>query len=128
MFSCRTLDDDELFSDHSQFSVSELVEISSFLNRLVYQLIMEGLASVPFFTHAHALLILMYTRDCRRSFTEPNHWLLTVKMSSFMHELKAGKLRANEILKLIPHILPLKKVKLLNIYCVVLNLLHELLT
>ena len=77
LFSCRTLDDDELFGDHCQFSISELVEISSFLNRLVYQLIMEGLSSIPFFTHAHALLILMYTRDCRRSFTEPNHWLLT---------------------------------------------------
>jgi len=76
LFPVRTVDDDELFGDHSQFSMSELVEISSFLNSLTFRLIMEDLSSVAFFTHAHALLVFLYIRNCRKPFTEQNHWLM----------------------------------------------------
>lgn len=73
---CSILDDDELFEQQKQFSIAELLEISSFLNRLVFRLIMEGVSHVPFFPHCHALLMLLHSRDCRRPFTESGHWLI----------------------------------------------------
>ena len=76
LISCRILDDDEVFVQQKQFSIAELLEISSFLNRLVFRLILEGLNDVSFFPHCHSLLMLLHSRDCRRNFTEPDHWLI----------------------------------------------------
>ena len=79
-FVISTLDDEELFTQEKYFSVTELLDISLFLNQLAFLLIMEGLSFdsslSELYVDCHSLLMLLYSRDARRSFTEPNHWLI----------------------------------------------------
>ena len=76
----RTLDDEELFTQEKYFSLSELREISLFLNQLTYSMIMGNLSAADsysgLFSHCHSLLTLLYSRDARRSFVDPDHWLI----------------------------------------------------
>ena len=79
-FYVRTLDDDELLTQEKYFSVSELQDISLFLKQMAFSMIMGGLSTdgsqSGLFGHCHSLLTLLYSRDARCPFTEPNHWLI----------------------------------------------------
>jgi hypothetical protein len=76
----RTLDDEELFTQEKYFSLSELREISLFLNQLTYSMIMgnlsAGVSHSGLFNQCHSLLTLLYSRDARRSFVDPDLWLI----------------------------------------------------
>ncbi len=76
----RTLDDEELFTQEKYFSLSELREISLFLNQLTYSMIMGNLSAGDshsgLFNQCHSLLTLLYSRDARRSFVDPDLWLI----------------------------------------------------
>lgn len=44
------------------------------------------------FRSCRTLLMVLYRRDCRRSFAPPGHWLIgDLKTSSFFNELKKGR-------------------------------------
>lgn len=44
------------------------------------------------FGSLHALLQVLYRRDCRRSYTPPGHWLARdIRFSVFMADLDRGK-------------------------------------
>ena len=76
----RTLDDEELLTREKYFSRSELQDISIFLNQLTYSMIMGSLSSTDrfsgLFSHCHSLVTLLYSRDARRPFVDPDHWLI----------------------------------------------------
>ena len=79
-FILRTLDDEELLIQEKYFSLSELREISLFLNQLMYSMIMgsssTGSTHSGLFSHCHSLLTLLYSRDARKSFVDPDLWLI----------------------------------------------------
>jgi len=48
--------------------------------------------SSSLFRSCRTLLMVLYRRDCRRSFAPAGHWLISdVKTSSFFNELKKGR-------------------------------------
>ncbi|KAH7957703.1 hypothetical protein HPB52_021913 [Rhipicephalus sanguineus] len=62
------------------------------------------------FCSCHTLLMVLYKRDCRRSYTPPDHWLIKdVKVSTFMSDLEKGKKAAQVLLQKVPHIIPHKE-------------------
>lgn len=61
----------------------------------------KTLHSNSLFTMAHTLLMVLYRRDCRRSYTPDNHWLIKeVRVSTFINDLDKGKknVQVNKIL------------------------------
>lgn len=110
------LDDLELYEQQRPFTLQDLVALSAFLNLFVFRLLWAGLIDVksvgthPLFCSCHTLLMLLYKRDCRRSYTPPDHWLIKdVKVSVFMAELDKGKKAAQVLLQKVPHIIPHKE-------------------
>lgn len=119
------LDDIELYETQKPFTCDDLVQMSAFLNSLVFRLIWNE--PDPSMTKevekdhtvrnsALELLLLLYDRDCRRQFTPPNHWLIKeIKVSQFQTELKEKKPRALTILGFIPHVIPhMERVKIFH--------------
>ncbi|XP_077511129.1 ubiquitin-protein ligase E3B [Amblyomma americanum] len=110
------LDDLELYEQQRPFTLDDLVAISAFLNTFVFRLIWNGLIDLKMANSdqllgsCHALLMLLYKRDCRRSYTPPDHWLIKdVKVSAFMGDLEKGKKAAQVLLQKVPHIIPHKE-------------------
>ncbi|XP_023230770.1 ubiquitin-protein ligase E3B-like [Centruroides sculpturatus] len=110
------LDDLEMYEQQKPFTLEELASISTFLNQLVFKLIWNSLIDVklvninPLLTSAHTLLMLLYKRDCRRSYTSPDQWLIKdIKVSSFMNDLEKGKKTAQILMQKVPHIVPHKE-------------------
>ncbi|KAG8189904.1 hypothetical protein JTE90_018685 [Oedothorax gibbosus] len=110
------LDDVELYEQQKPFMLEDLVSISAFLNQLVFKLIWNNLIdakavkSNALLTSAHTLLMLLYKRDCRHSYTPPDHWLIKeVRVSSFMNDLEKGKKAAQVLMQQVPHIIPHKE-------------------
>ncbi|KAH6932981.1 hypothetical protein HPB50_011235 [Hyalomma asiaticum] len=92
------LDDLELYEQQRPFTLDDLVAISAFLNTFVFRLVWNGLIDLKtvntnqLFCSCHTLLMVLYKRDCRRSYTPPDHWLIKdVKVSTFMSDLEKGK-------------------------------------
>ena len=121
------LDDNELYEKQKPFTCDDLVKLSAFLNSLVFKLIwhqtdqMKSFQKVPenddtLKKASLELLLLLYDRDCRRTFTPPNHWIIKeLKISHFLSEIKENKARAKYILENIPHIIPhLERVKIFH--------------
>lgn len=111
LYLIAILDNKELYEECTYFSLSDLVEMSDFLNQLVFRLIWDHKATSPshatLLTHAHSLLLLLHSRDSQKPFCPPDHWLLKeLKVSSFISELKAKKPRAEQLLAEVPHIIP----------------------
>lgn len=111
------LDDLELYEQQRPFALADLIALSAFLNLFVFRLLWAGLIDVksvgtnPLFCSCHTLLMLLYKRDCRRSYTPPDHWLIKdVKVGVFMSELDKGKKAAQVLLQKVPHIIPHKEV------------------
>ena len=79
LYSCRILDDEELFVQQKHFTVVDLVEMSTILNTLVFRMVWECPSS-PAVTlllpPCHSLLMLLYNRDSRRTFCERELWLV----------------------------------------------------
>lgn len=110
------LDDLELYEQQRPFTLEELVALSAFLNTFVFRLVWAGLIDLKsvgtnqLFCSCHTLLMLLYKRDCRRSYTPPDHWLIKdVKVSAFMSDLEKGKKAAQVLLQKVPHIIPHKE-------------------
>ncbi|XP_070389729.1 ubiquitin-protein ligase E3B [Dermacentor albipictus] len=110
------LDDLELYEQQRPFTLDDLVAISAFLNTFVFRLVWNGLIDLKtastnqLFCSCHTLLMLLYKRDCRRSYTPPDHWLIKdVKVSTFMGDLEKGKKAAQVLLQKVPHIIPHKE-------------------
>ncbi|XP_064392283.1 ubiquitin-protein ligase E3B-like isoform X2 [Halichondria panicea] len=104
-----TLDDEELHTKQQYFTLDDLKDISTFLKHLVYKFIME--VQLPsMFSHCHALLTLLHSRDCRRSFTsDPNFWTeKKLRAGLVIKDLKLGKTYALNLLKYMPFCVPFK--------------------
>lgn len=55
----------------------------------------------------HTLLMVLYKRDCRRSYTPPGHWTIKdLKISAFMADLDKGRRAPQLLLQTMPHIIP----------------------
>lgn len=121
------LDDFELYEKQKPFTCDDLIKMSSFLNTLVFKLIwldsnqVKSLQKLPenddtLKRASLDLLLLLYDRDCRKSFTPSNHWLSKeIKVSHFLNELRDRKERARILLDNIPHVLPhMERVKVFH--------------
>lgn len=104
------VDDSEMYDQQKPFHLDELVKISAFLNHLVFKMLwneVEDETTEQLLNSAHTLLMILYDRDCRRSFTPPHHWLVrSVKTTSFISELEKRKKGALSVIQKIPHALP----------------------
>lgn len=104
------VDDNEMYDQQKPFHLDELVKISAFLNNLVFKMLwneMENEATEQLLNSSHTLLMILYDRDCRRSFSSPQHWLVrSVKTASFISELEKRKKGALLVIEKIPHVLP----------------------
>ncbi|XP_031572556.1 ubiquitin-protein ligase E3B-like [Actinia tenebrosa] len=110
------VDDQEMYEQQKPFSLDDLVHMSTFLNKLVFKLYWneitdenkpQSVSAETLLNSGHSLLMILYDRDCRRSFTPPNHWLIKeVKSNTFRAELAEGRRRACVILQKIPHVMP----------------------
>ncbi|XP_037932365.1 ubiquitin-protein ligase E3B [Teleopsis dalmanni] len=107
------LDEYEMYTEQKPFLLNDYVMLTYFLNNLLYRLINDnvlGTKSVtqcPIFISLHTLLLCLYRRDSRRSFTPTNHWLIQeVKPSTFINDLEKAKRHAVILLQKMPHIIP----------------------
>lgn len=107
------LDEKEMYEESKPFTQNNLVAISNFLNYFIFRVIWNGLLDVKtvnqnhVFVSVHSLLMILYERDCRRSFAPKDHWLIKdVKPSNFVAELERGKKVAQYLLQKVPHIIP----------------------
>ncbi|CAG2202036.1 UBE3B [Mytilus edulis] len=105
-----TLDDIEMYEQGRLFKLEDYVKISE-LPELFYT---TAALMSDVFGSTRGLLNILYERDCRRSYTPPNHWLIRdVKPSVFMAELEKGKKPAVFLMQRLPHIIPFsERVKL----------------
>ncbi|XP_069135904.1 ubiquitin-protein ligase E3B-like [Argopecten irradians] len=109
-----TLDDIEMYEQQKIFHPSDYMKMSEFLNLFVFRLIWHNLIDVQtanvndMFGAARGLLMILYERDCRKSYTEKDHWLIRdIKPSLFITELEKGRKTAvGCILQKVPHIIP----------------------
>lgn len=68
---------------------------------------MKTILANSFFVSLHTLLMVLYRRDCRRSYTHQGHWLIKdIRISSFMTDLEKGKKVPALLLQTMPHIIP----------------------
>ena len=71
----RVFDDQELFEEQKYFSTADLIEMSSFLNHLLFHIIWENQA-LPVPDQFQSLLMMLYHRDSQRHFCSEGHWLI----------------------------------------------------
>ncbi|XP_032220444.2 ubiquitin-protein ligase E3B isoform X2 [Nematostella vectensis] len=113
------VDDGEMYEQQKPFRLDDLVNMSAFLNQLVFKMYWcevtdeskpQGCSGEALLTAAHTFLMILYDRDCRRAFAPPNHWLIKdIRIGSFVSELEVGKQRALLVLRKIPHVIPHKE-------------------
>ncbi|XP_043191371.1 ubiquitin-protein ligase E3B-like [Amphibalanus amphitrite] len=105
------LDDIEMYEEQKLFKLEDYVQISGFLNTFVYKIISNNLIdakSLPtssLFQSLHALLLLLYKRDCRRQFAPKNHWIIREIKISFLNDVEKNKKWALLLLQKVPHVL-----------------------
>lgn len=107
------LDDLEMYNQQKPFKLTDFVAMSSFLNHFLYKALLQNLFDVrnlnlnPLFQSMHTLLLVLYRRDCRRSYTTENHWLIReIRVCSFINDLEKGKKTTQALLQKMPHIIP----------------------
>ncbi|XP_074641839.1 ubiquitin-protein ligase E3B-like [Tubulanus polymorphus] len=110
------LDDIELYEQNKPFNLDDLVQLSTFLNQLLFKLVWNNLLDVrslnqnSFFSTVHSLLMILYDRDCRRSYTPKDHWLIKdVKPSVILTELERKRRTAQFLMQKMPFIIPHKE-------------------
>lgn len=108
-----TLDDMEMYEQQFMFSLEDYIKMGDFLNHFVFKVIWNHLmdiqvaASSDVFGSARNLLMILYERDSRRTFTPKDHWLIRdVKPSTVISELEAGRKSAQFLMQKVPHIIP----------------------
>lgn len=106
------LDDMEMYEQQEPFKLQDFINMSQFLNLLIYKSIMgqlfdvKSVGSSPLFTATHTLLLVLYRRDCRRSYTPPQHWLVReIRDSHFMADLDKGKKPHQVLVQKTPHMI-----------------------
>ncbi|CAH1185168.1 unnamed protein product [Phyllotreta striolata] len=107
------LDDMEMYEHQTPFKLSDFVVMSTFLNNFLYKAISGSLfdfktiSTNSLFNSLHAVLMLLYRRDCRRNYTPPGHWLIKdVKVSAFVSDLEKGRRAPQLLLQTMPHVIP----------------------
>ncbi|XP_063241461.1 ubiquitin-protein ligase E3B isoform X2 [Bacillus rossius redtenbacheri] len=107
------LDDIEMYEQQEPFRLADFVNMSYFLNYFLYRGITTNLLNVkslntnPLFQSAHTLHMVLYRRDCRRSYTPDNHWLIKdIRVSTFINDLEKGKKTPQILLQKMPFIIP----------------------
>lgn len=107
------MDEVELYDEQKLFTLDELASISSLLNQFCFSIIWYEcidctvVMEVPLFRSAHSLLMHLYERDCRRSFTSADHWLVKdVKPLQFLAAVEKQSKTALFLLRHMPHIIP----------------------
>ncbi|CAK8692376.1 unnamed protein product [Clavelina lepadiformis] len=110
------LDDIEFYEQQIPFHLEELVTISAFLKQFVFKaiwsrIVKDSQSSMYYvFDSAHTLLMMLYDRDARRSFTPQNHWLCKdIKPSTIRGEVEKSQPRAKLVVEKIPFVLPHKE-------------------
>lgn len=124
------LDDMEMYEQQNPFKLSDFAVLSTFLNTFLYKSVLGNLFGTignnkkklymilyftdlktiqnnSLFQSLHTLLMLLYRRDCRRTYTTQGHWLLKdIKVSTFMADLEKGRKAPQLLLQTTPHVIP----------------------
>ncbi|KAJ8725864.1 hypothetical protein PYW08_004047 [Mythimna loreyi] len=106
------LDDMEMYEQQNPFKLQDFINMSQFLNMFVYKSIMgqlfdlKTIQSNELFSSLHTLLLVLYRRDCRRSYTPANHWLVReIREGQFMADLEKGKKPQQVLVQKTPHMI-----------------------
>lgn len=106
------LDDMEMYEQQEPFKLQDFVNMSQFLNMFIYKAIMgnffdlKNLTSNELFNSLHTLLLVLYRRDCRRSYTPAGHWLVReLREGQFMADLEKGKKPQQVLVQKTPHMI-----------------------
>ncbi|KAL4711976.1 hypothetical protein ACJJTC_011283 [Scirpophaga incertulas] len=106
------LDDMEMYEQQDPFKLHDFVNMSQFLNMFVYKSIMGQLFDLKtiqnneLFSSMHTLLLVLYRRDCRRSYTPQSHWLVReIRETHFMADLEKGKKPQQVLVQKTPHMI-----------------------
>lgn len=68
---------------------------------------LKTIQSNTLFQSLLTLLMMLYRRDCRRTYTPPTHWLIKdIKVSAFIADLEKGRRAPQLLLQTMPHIIP----------------------
>ncbi len=104
------LDDVEMYEKQTPFTLGQYLQISAFLNAFLFKAASSGLLTDPksqLFSSLHSLLMALYSRDNRRAYAPPQHWLIKeLRVSSFTADLDKGKKSATLLVQKMPHVLP----------------------
>ena len=73
----RILDEAEFYDKQEFFTLTELQELASLLNHIMFISIWENVTiDASILSSCNNLLLTLYDRDTRRRFTPDNHWLI----------------------------------------------------
>uniref|UniRef100_A0A1A9WT99 Ubiquitin-protein ligase E3B n=1 Tax=Glossina brevipalpis TaxID=37001 RepID=A0A1A9WT99_9MUSC len=108
------LDEHEMYTEEKPFLLNDYVMLTYFLNNILYKIINDNIlgnsknvVQSPVFISLHTLLLCLYRRDCRRTFTPTGHWLISeVKPTAFVNDLEKAKRHAVILLQKMPHVIP----------------------
>jgi ubiquitin-protein ligase E3 B len=102
-----------MYEQQNPFKLTDFIVLSTFLNTFLYKAVLGNLFDLKtiqtnsLFQSLHTLLMLLYRRDCRRTYTSQGHWLLKdIKVSTFMADLEKGRKAPQLLLQTMPHIIP----------------------
>ena len=111
----RILDEDEMYDKGIPFSTTELISIAKFCNFFCFRVIWNNLTSVEntegtLFGTIHSLTQLLYSRDCRRQFTNsPKFWLSPdVKSPALISEYEKKTARGLLIMEKMSHCISIR--------------------
>ncbi|MFH4976867.1 hypothetical protein AB6A40_003576 [Gnathostoma spinigerum] len=113
------LDEEEMYEKGGPFCIKDLCDVADFCNKFCFRVIWNDLLnedvsqalSSPLFSSVYQLCMLLYNRDCRRSFT-PNakFWIAQeVKGSVIMNELEKRTERAQFLISKMSHLVSLQE-------------------
>ena len=107
------LDDTEVFEKGFPFSVSELDQIAAFCNQLGFLMFWNSTGRRDEDTRLSCarLLSVLYERDSRRQFTQPERWSIADRKlaKEFEQEVMQESPRTLDIMRHMPYVLPFEK-------------------
>lgn len=96
------------------------IKENKFINLYILDIQDTTSSSNSLFRSCRTLLMVLYRRDCRRSFAPAGHWLIgDLKTSSFINELKKGRKTYSVLNFIKPNFL--KKTETLILLCLDIN-------
>ncbi|XP_046391174.1 ubiquitin-protein ligase E3B [Ischnura elegans] len=119
------LDDLEMYEHQKPFRLEDFANMCSFFNQFLYKGVLMNLFDLKtlndnaLFKSTHTLLMVLYRRDCRRTYvSDSSIWLLKdMRVSTFMNDLERGKKATQILLQKMPHIIPhVERVQLFRKY------------